>query len=56
MGAGHSEFGGKPVVKPFSARAMVITDLDGTLLGSDGSLTKRDRDALLAWGKAALSG
>jgi hydroxymethylpyrimidine pyrophosphatase-like HAD family hydrolase len=30
---------------------MVITDLDGTLVGSDGSITKRDRDALCRLGE-----
>jgi hydroxymethylpyrimidine pyrophosphatase-like HAD family hydrolase len=54
MGAGHSESGWKPVVKAFFTRAMVIADLDGTLLGSDGSMTKRDRDALLSLGKTGI--
>jgi hypothetical protein len=39
---------------PFPAQAMLITDLDGTLLGSDGSLTKRDRDALCCLGNNGI--
>jgi len=36
------------------AKAMLITDLDGTLLGSDGSLAKRDRDALCCLGESGV--
>ena len=50
MGAGYSKYCGKPAVKSFHARAMVITDLDGTLLSSNGSMTVRDLDALCRLG------
>jgi Cof subfamily protein (haloacid dehalogenase superfamily) len=34
--------------------AMLITDLDGTLLDSDGSLTKQDMDALFSLGRKGV--
>ena len=41
-------------MKDFLPRRMLITDLDGTLLGSDGSLTKQDQDALFSLGNKGV--
>ncbi len=41
-------------MKLFPARAMLITDLDGTLLGSDGSLSRPDLDALCRLGDMGI--
>jgi hypothetical protein len=54
MGTGYSGFGCKQAVKNFTPGAMLITDLDGTLLGSNGTMTKQDQDALLFLGNKGI--
>lgn len=54
MGRRFSEYDGKSIVKPFFPQAMLITDLDGTLLGSDGKMTKPDQDALYRLGQKGI--
>jgi Cof subfamily protein (haloacid dehalogenase superfamily) len=54
MGAGYSGYGRKTTMKNFLHGAMLITDLDGTLLNSDGSLTKQDMDALFSLGRKGV--
>ncbi len=41
-------------MKDLFSGAMLITDLDGTLLGSDGSMAKPDSDALLLLGEKGV--
>ncbi len=41
-------------MKSFRSQAMVITDLDGTLLCSDGNMTQPDHDALIRLGKIGI--
>ncbi len=54
MGAGYSEYARKATMKNSLPCAMLITDLDGTLLGSNGSLTKQDQEALLCLGNKGI--
>jgi hydroxymethylpyrimidine pyrophosphatase-like HAD family hydrolase len=54
MGGGYSEHDGQPILKPFHSQAMMITDLDGTLLGSDGNMTQQDHDALVCLGNHGI--
>jgi len=54
MGRGYSEHGDKPLVKPLFPPEMVITDLDGTLLGSDGKIPKRNQEALFRLGDKGI--
>jgi hydroxymethylpyrimidine pyrophosphatase-like HAD family hydrolase len=54
LGAGYSEYDANPMTMDCLLRAMLITDLDGTLLGSDGSLTQSDHDALRCLGNKGV--
>ncbi len=54
MGRGYSERGRQPILKSFHSQPMVITDLDGTLLGSDGNITQQDYDALVRLGNYGI--
>ncbi len=54
MGSGYSESDRKETMKDFLPGAMLITDLDGTLLDSDGNLIKQDLDALFSLGQKGI--
>lgn len=54
MGARYSGYDWNETMKGSLSGAMLITDLDGTLLRSDGSLTKQDMDALYNLGNKGV--
>lgn len=54
MDRGYPGYGGKLTGPSFPPRAMLIADLDGTLLGSDGNMTARDHHALLCLGQKGI--
>jgi Cof subfamily protein (haloacid dehalogenase superfamily) len=54
MGSGYSEYVWNANMKGSLPGAMLVTDLDGTLLDSGGSLTKQDMDALVSLGNKGV--